>query len=158
RPRVDDAAGRSENPGPLCADQGPPGEPDSRPGGRVHRPAGPSLHRQAIPRAGTRRAPRHLQDPARLGDWPDDLIASQIRHGVSGISRLWIPRGRSASITALATAGVAPVVPPSPIPLTPIGLCGVAVSVRSVSKLGRSAAGGGREVIRSPVSSGPSWT
>src|SRR5207253_10961729 len=42
RPRVDDAAGRSENPGPLCADQGPPGEPDSRPGGRVHRPAGPS--------------------------------------------------------------------------------------------------------------------
>src|SRR5206468_10213935 len=71
-------------------------------------------------------------------------IASQIRHGVSGISSSRMPNGRSASITALTTAGVDRVVPPSPMPLTPLGLCEVGVSVRSVSNMGRSAAVGRR--------------
>ena len=50
------------------------------------------------------------------------------------------PSGRSASITALVTAGDAAIVPASPTPLTPSELVGDGVSVRSVSKLGRSAA------------------
>ena len=52
------------------------------------------------------------------------------------------PSGRSASITALVTAGVAAIVPASPTPLTPSELTGHGVSVRSVSKLGSSAAVG----------------
>ena len=47
-----------------------------------------------------------------------------------------IPNGESASITALATAGVAAMVPASPAPFTPSGLTGDGVTVRSVSKLG----------------------
>jgi len=35
-----------------------------------------------------------------------------------------MPSGRSASITAFATAGTAPVVPASPAPFTPSGLPG----------------------------------
>jgi hypothetical protein len=35
-----------------------------------------------------------------------------------------MPSGRSASITALATAGSAPVVPASPAPFAPSGLLG----------------------------------
>ena len=35
-----------------------------------------------------------------------------------------MPSGRSASITAFATAGSAPVVPASPAPFTPSGLLG----------------------------------
>ena len=50
------------------------------------------------------------------------------------------PRGRSASMTAFVTAALAAIVPASPTPLTPSELTGDGVSVRSVSKLGSSAA------------------
>ena len=50
------------------------------------------------------------------------------------------PRWLTASITAFCTAGVAPMVPASPMPLTPSALTGVGVSLRSNSKLGRSGA------------------
>ena len=40
-----------------------------------------------------------------------------------------MPQGESASITALATAGVEPIVAASPMPLAPSGLMGVGVVV-----------------------------
>ena len=52
------------------------------------------------------------------------------------------PRWLSASITALCTAGVAPMVPASPIPLTPNGFRCVGVAMSSSVKLGSSAADG----------------
>ena len=52
------------------------------------------------------------------------------------------PYGRSASTIALTTAGVEAIVPASPTPLTPSGLVVAGVSVRSVVKVGRSAADG----------------
>ena len=58
----------------------------------------------------------------------------QTRSGVSGIASMWsTPSPDSASTTALTTAGVEAMVPVSPAPLTPSGLTGVGVSVRSVS-------------------------
>src|SRR5580704_2485157 len=69
-------------------------------------------------------------------------IASQIRIGLSGMLMKSTPRGRSASITALVTAALAAIVPASPTPLAPSELTGDGVSVRSVSKLGSSAAVG----------------
>jgi hypothetical protein len=53
-----------------------------------------------------------------------------------------MPRWETASITAFCTAGVAPIVPASPMPLAPSGLSGVGVSVECTSKLGSSAADG----------------
>ena len=50
------------------------------------------------------------------------------------------PRWLTASTTALWTAGRAPIVPDSPIPLAPSGLSGLGVSVLAVSKEGSSAA------------------
>ena len=50
------------------------------------------------------------------------------------------PRCESASITALCTAGVDPIVADSPIPLAPSGFSGVGVSVCAISnarQLGR---------------------
>jgi hypothetical protein len=55
-----------------------------------------------------------------------------------------IPNGRSASTTAFITAGVEAMVPASPTPLTPSGLLVDGVSVRPVSKCGRSGAAGTR--------------
>ncbi len=52
------------------------------------------------------------------------------------------PRWLSASMTALCTAGVAPMVPASPIPLTPNGFRWVGVAMSSSVKLGSSAAEG----------------
>ena len=46
-------------------------------------------------------------------------MACQTRAGCSGISRWWIPRPLTASTTALTTAGVAAIVPASPMPLAP---------------------------------------
>ena len=43
-------------------------------------------------------------------------------------------------MTALCTAGVAPIVPASPMPLTPSGFTVVGVSIASSSKDGSSAA------------------
>ena len=45
-------------------------------------------------------------------------------------------------MTALCTAGVAPIVPDSPIPLTPSGLIGVGVSIPTTSIAGSSLAAG----------------
>ena len=44
-----------------------------------------------------------------------------------------MPNGASASMTALMTAGVEAIAPVSPTPLTPSGLVGLGVSVRSSS-------------------------
>src|ERR1700693_958349 len=63
-------------------------------------------------------------------------IAFQSFSGRSGMSRCVTPNGASASITALTTAGVEPMVPASPTPLTPSGLTVVSVTVRSHSKGG----------------------
>ena len=55
-------------------------------------------------------------------------IDCQTRSGVAGMSMWRTPRWASASTTAFWTAGVAPIVPDSPIPLAPSGLRGVGVS------------------------------
>src|SRR6202035_1241673 len=49
-------------------------------------------------------------------------IASHTRDGVAGMSIAVTPSGTSASISALITVGGAPMVPDSPMPLTPSGL------------------------------------
>jgi hypothetical protein len=51
-------------------------------------------------------------------------IADQTRDGVNGVSSARTPSRASPSMTALAIAGTAPVVPASPVPLTPSGLLG----------------------------------
>ena len=59
------------------------------------------------------------------------------------------PRCETASITALCTAGVAPIVPDSPIPLAPSGLTGVGVSISTSSndrQLGRGRHAVGHQV------------
>src|SRR5690606_9477546 len=74
-----------------------------------------------------------------------DLAACRVRQtrsGVQGIGTSLTPYGRSASTTALTTAGVEAMVPASPTPLTPSGLEVAGVSVRSVTNSGRSAAVG----------------
>src|SRR6202049_1103647 len=68
------------------------------------------------------------------------LIAVQTRIGVVGMSMWRTPRWLTASMTALCMAGVAPIVPASPIPLAPSGLTVAGVSLTSSSKLGSSAA------------------
>src|SRR5207244_6161701 len=68
--------------------------------------------------------------------------ARQMRSGRSGMSRCRTPNGRSASTTALTIAGVEPSVAASPMPLAPIGLWGVGVTVASVVNEGRSSAWG----------------
>ena len=70
-------------------------------------------------------------------------IAFQTRSGVAGSGMSVTPRCESASTTALMTAGAAAIVPVSPTPFTPSGLS-AAVSVRSVSNDGSSAADGTR--------------
>ena len=64
------------------------------------------------------------------------LTAFQTRSGVHGMSTWRMPRWDRASITAFCTAGVAPIVPASPMPLTPRGLSGERVSVLDTSKEG----------------------
>src|SRR5688572_14374748 len=53
---------------------------------------------------------------------PVPLIAPHSLAGVSGISRVFTPSGRSASSTAPASAGIEAVQPDSPTPFTPSGL------------------------------------
>src|SRR5690606_15078734 len=65
------------------------------------------------------------------------LRTFHIFSGVRGISSSLTPNGFSASMTALTTAGVAAIVPVSPIPLTPRGLTGEGVSVKAVSNFGK---------------------
>ncbi len=52
-------------------------------------------------------------------------IARHTFSAVKGISRCVMPNGLSASTTAFATAAVDAIVPASPMPFTPSGLCGV---------------------------------
>src|SRR5215470_16593717 len=68
------------------------------------------------------------------------LIAAQTLAGVSGMSMWRTPRWLTASMTEFCTAGVAPIVPASPMPLTPSGLMVAGVSLVSSSKLGSSVA------------------
>src|SRR5258706_3712682 len=69
-------------------------------------------------------------------------IALQTLSGVSGIrmSLTFRPPLQRASITALTTAGVAPIQPASPAPFTPKGLCGQGVTWLAVSNMGMSSA------------------
>src|SRR5687768_2286305 len=50
----------------------------------------------------------------------DPLIAAQTRCGEAGIGMSVTPNGESASTMAFITAGVAAIVPASPMPFTPI--------------------------------------
>ena len=68
------------------------------------------------------------------------FIARHTRSAVAGMSMCCTPRCASASITAFCTAGVAPIVPDSPMPLAPSGLRGVGVSCGIRSNIGSSAA------------------
>src|SRR5688572_14708900 len=68
--------------------------------------------------------------------------AAQTRSPLSGMSRWRTPKDFSASTTALTMAGVEPMVAASPMPLAPIGLNGVGVTVWSTVKSGRSSAWG----------------
>ncbi len=77
---------------------------------------------------------------AALASW----IARHTRSGVHAIRTSSTPNCRSASTTALTTAGVDAMVPASPTPLTPSGLVVDGVSVRSVAKDGRSGGAGTR--------------
>ena len=52
------------------------------------------------------------------------LSAFHIFSGVTGMSMLVIPLDQRASMTAFTTAVGAAIVPASPIPFAPIGLCG----------------------------------
>src|SRR5262252_3405462 len=68
--------------------------------------------------------------------------ARHTRSARSGMSRWRTPRCLRASTTALTMAGVEPMVAASPIPLAPMGLNGVGVTVSSVVNMGRSPACG----------------
>src|SRR5215831_20560985 len=73
---------------------------------------------------------------------PASWIAFQTRSGVIGMSMWRIPRWATASTTAFCTAGVAPIVPDSPMPLAPSGLWGLGVTVVAVVTVGISLADG----------------
>src|SRR5689334_17777048 len=85
----------------------------------------------------------HRDLPAFAFDCEAPLCKScQIFSRLMGKSTCVMPRGARASTTALTSAGVAPMVPASPTPLTPMGFTFVGVTVRSVSIQGKSAARG----------------
>src|SRR5262249_15189332 len=63
-------------------------------------------------------------------------VGSHTRAGVAGMSMRSTPSGLSASMIALITVGGAPMVPDSPMPLTPSGLVLQGTSSSSVSMLG----------------------
>src|SRR5215204_5884090 len=69
-------------------------------------------------------------------------IARHTRSGVAGMVTSRTPYSRNASTIALMMAGGAPVVPPSPAPLTPSGLLGAGTSLFSLSKGGNMSARG----------------
>src|SRR3954470_9000563 len=83
---------------------------------------------------------------------PDEFIAVHSFSGVSGMSMWPTPNGASASSTALQIAGGEAMVPVSPAPLTPSGLTGVGVTVRSVSKLISASARGSAYSMSDAVS------
>src|SRR5260370_6599480 len=73
--------------------------------------------------------------------WPAlaSLIAGHTRCGVAGMGIWRTPKWATASITAFWTAGIEPIVPPSPMPLTPSGLTSLGVCISTRPKLGTSA-------------------
>ena len=73
-----------------------------------------------------------------------EWIAFQTRCGVHGITMSSTPKLRTASITALTTAGVEAMVPASPTPLVPSVLVSDGVELCATSKLIMSAAVGTR--------------
>ena len=87
----------------------------------------------------------------RTGHVVASRIARHTRSGESGRSMWRTPRCESASITALCTAGVEPIVADSPIPLAPSGFSGVGVSVCAISNHGSSEAAGMPYVGRLPL-------
>src|SRR5690606_12326588 len=78
-----------------------------------------------------------------------------ILRGVSGIPRCFTPNRDRASTTAFTNAGVEAMVPVSPAPLTPSGLTGDGVSVRSSSNVGSRSARGRAASISEPLTSWP---
>jgi hypothetical protein len=64
----------------------------------------------------------------------------QIRFGVVGMSMWLTPYCESASTTALVTAAGEPIVPTSPQPFTPIGVCALGVLCVDTVILGKSSA------------------
>src|SRR5260370_1384940 len=82
-------------------------------------------------------------------------MARQTRSAVHGIGTSVTPSGRRASMTASTTAGVDAIVPASPPPLTPSGVVVDGGSVRSVTNVGRAAAGGIRQSATAAASSVP---
>jgi hypothetical protein len=68
------------------------------------------------------------------------LMRLQIRFGVVGMSMWLTPYCESASTTALVTAAGEPIVPTSPHPFTPIGVCALGVLCVDTVILGKSSA------------------
>ena len=60
-------------------------------------------------------------------------MAVHTRCGVAGMSMWRMPRCATASMTAFCMAGVAPIVPASPMPFTPSGFTVVGVSLATSS-------------------------
>ena len=58
--------------------------------------------------------------------------------GVSGCRVATTPKGASASLTALVTAPMAPITPPSAMPLMPAGVAWFGVCMEMISKCGSS--------------------
>src|SRR2546421_11072223 len=77
--------------------------------------------------------------------------SAQIFSGLSGISKVFMSSGESASSTALTIAGGPPIQPASPTPFAPSGLLGEGVSTRAVTKSGTCAAIGSAESISVPL-------
>ena len=71
-------------------------------------------------------------------------IAFHTLSGLAGIGTSVTPRPDRASTMALITAGAAPIVPASPMPLTPSGLVGDGVTVWPSVSDGTSLAAGTR--------------
>src|SRR4029450_6679240 len=74
----------------------------------------------------------------------DSLIAARRRSGVMGSRSTSTPRCERASVTALATAAGAPMVPPSPIPFAPVSLNSQGVCRWKISTAGISVEDGTR--------------
>src|SRR5205807_8280381 len=96
-----------------------------------------------------RRALPFLQD--RLVGWVGRSETHQVRasriarhsfSGVAGSSTGGAPIAASALLTAFITAGIAPIVPASPTPLTPSGFLSVGVEFSSNSNEQKSSARG----------------
>src|SRR6187551_759631 len=86
---------------------------------------GPSFETRSFGSLLRMRSERGDADQARAAAPPFFFarwMVSHTRSGVAGMSIASTPSGASASITALMTAGGAPIVPDSPMPLTPSGL------------------------------------